>query len=428
MTLTLCGCATEFYFESSPQVLGPLAVADAPSAGDVRRLPMFTGNGTALGWRDLMDAVAWADVVIIGEQHDDAIGHAVQLAVVEDTVARWPQAVLSMEMLERDEQPLVDDYFDGIIDADQLARLTFSENWAGEGSWAAWYQPIIDAAKDGEGRVVAANAPRRYVKLARREGYARLGALPPDRRRWVAHPPTLPEGRYRKRFWEVMSPPEPPEGMPAEMPTEMPESMPPDKADAPDQPHPPAHPPAARHPMEDAEARDEMTPADREPAMPPRDEAAVDKQDAPEDEADDEADASDERRMPFHPLTDEDIEAIFRSQLVWDATMAQSIARANDRGAHKVIHLVGQFHCDFEGGTVLELRRRLPGARILVISMQRAWPEALLEEDRGRADIVIYTGERPPPEEDEKEEGTGDEAPAEPAEADAAAEDAPPHR
>ena len=82
----------------------------------------------------------------------------------------------------------------------------------------------------------------------------------------------------------------------------------------------------------------------------------------------------------------------------------QSIAKARARGARKVIHLVGQFHCDFEGGTVQQLRRFRPADRILVISMQRAEPVKLLDEDLGRADIVIYTGERPPEEEETTEE------------------------
>ena len=44
---------------------------------------------------------------------------------------------------------------------------------------------------------------------------------------------------------------------------------------------------------------------------------------------------------------------------------------------------------DFEGGTVQELRRRAPGARVLVVSMQQAWPDALRDEDRGRAQVRV---------------------------------------
>ena len=51
---------------------------------------------------------------------------------------------------------------------------------------------------------------------------------------------------------------------------------------------------------------------------------------------------------------------MYRAQLVMDATMAESIAAASRAGAVKVVHLVGHFHCDFEGGLIQELRRRLP--------------------------------------------------------------------
>ena len=56
----------------------------------------------------------------------------------------------------------------------------------------------------------------------------------------------------------------------------------------------------------------------------------------------------------------------FRSQLMWDSTMADSIAKVleamqTDFPDSKVVHLIGQFHSDFEGGTIQELHR--PGAR-----------------------------------------------------------------
>lgn len=331
----LTGCANQRTLLSYDQIAGdaPATVLQTwPEEPEPRRLPMFLGrDGAPVDWDGLMRAVAWADVVILGEQHDDALGHAVQLAIVEDALARWPRSVVSMEMLERDEQVLVDDYFDDVLDAASLARLTFSESWAGEGSWFAWYQPIIDAAKHAGSRVVAANAPRRYVRLARTEGYEQLQSLPPSRRKYFDVPGALPEGAYRQRFFEVMS---------------------------------------------HGESGDE-------------------------EEGDSEAGGHPIARNTDHLLP------IFRSQLVWDATMAASIARAKRSGATKVLHLVGQFHSDFDGGLVIELRKRLPGARILVISMQRDDAVTLLDHDRGRADIVIYTGKWPEPEE---------EAPAEEAE------------
>ena len=154
-------------------ILFPLVAAvgcstPKPASLDARALPMFDGSdGRPMTWNDLMAAIEGADFVIVGEQHDDAIGHAVQLAVVEDVLERWPDSAVSLEMLERDEQGILDDYLDGIVAADSLASLTHSSNWGGHGGWQRFYQSIIDAAKSADGAVVAANAPRRYVSLAR---------------------------------------------------------------------------------------------------------------------------------------------------------------------------------------------------------------------------------------------------------------------
>lgn len=311
------GCAANSYsfavHAASPAIPGASLADEEPEvlARRPRDLPMYSGrSGAPIGWTDVQQGMAWADVIIVGEEHDDAVGHAVELAIAHDMVSRHPHSALSMEMLERDEQPVVDDYLEGIIDAQMLEKLTLSTNWGGEGKWMSWYQPMIECAKEHHARIVAANAPRRYVRLARTDGYNRLRALPPDRRRLFDLPGELKDQGYVERFIEVMS-----------------------------------------------EDGHEPTNAKR---------------------------------------TQAEIEKVMGAQLVWDATMGASIAKAKRAGASKVVHIVGQFHCDYNGGTVQELRRRLPYARILTITMQRDDGAALREEDRNRADVVIYTGKRPP--------------------------------
>lgn len=311
--LSIIGCTPQRYFRINPPI------AATPSSSPVeyttehaRHLPMFAGHDNiAVDWNDLLNAAAWADVIIIGELHDDAVGHAVQLAVVEDVLDRWPHSALSLEMLERDEQMLADDYLDNIIDVQTFIKLTFSEGWGRNGRWSEWYQPIIDATKDAGGRVVAANAPRRYVRLARTHGYERLMQLSGPRRQHFDLPVRLKDDSYRQRFMNLMN----------------------------------------------------------------------------DDNAHGESKA---------------LHAAFRSQSLWDATMAASIARAKRAGATKVVHLVGQFHSDFNGGLVQQLRGRLPRAKILVISMQQDEVQSLRDEDINRADIVIYTGTRPPTDDEEQ--------------------------
>lgn len=79
--------------------------------------------------------------------------------------------------------------------------------------------------------------------------------------------------------------------------------------------------------------------------------------------------------------------SFFRSQNVWDATMADTAVRALDNGARPLVIIVGRFHSDFEGGLVERLRQRAPGARVMTLSVLEH--DAQSDEDRGRADVVV---------------------------------------
>lgn len=360
-----------------------------------------TRIGTRLDWMQMMEAVMWADVVIIGEQHDDAIGHAVQRAVMDDAGARCEPpggCALSMEMLERDDQDLADDYLDGLIDAKTFAKQTFSESWAGEGSWEKWYQPIIDAAKDHGGRVIAANAPRRYVRLARTEGYERLKEIPQPRRSLFDLPVKADDAAYRQRFYEFMSEGADATTQPASQPASQPESQPaatsPSESTSLSAAQPatrPATQPASQ-PATQAASQPSTAPA-LQPGSQPASQPATT---APASQPATTLPASQPSGHGSGPPTKAQMDASFRSQSVWDATMAASIVDARRGGTKKVIHLIGQFHCDFHGGTVAQLKARWPSVKLLVISMQREEGTSFREEDRGRADVVIYTGPRPP--------------------------------
>jgi uncharacterized iron-regulated protein len=350
------------------------ASIEGAGARNPRQLPMFDGyTAQSINWDDLMRRVSAADVIILGEQHDDAMGHALQLAVVQDTAERWPsQGVLTLEMLERDEQFIVDDYLEGLIDAKTFAELTDSTKWAGEGSWTNWYQPIIDAAALHGWGVIAANAPRRYVRISRTDGYERLKGLPAERQNFVSIPVTWPMD-YRQRFVDIMNS--------AGDDEEEDEDEGEDKGDEADTALTPATAPA-QSALPAAQTSPDL-PAPQSPPSPAA-ESAI------------EAPAS-RPASPHGPIRPEDIDSSFRSQLLWDGTMGDSIARAlRTPRTRKVVHLVGQFHSDFSGGTVKEVRARRPIARVLTVSMQRADGAHLRERDEGRADVVIYTGRRPP--------------------------------
>lgn len=87
------------------------------------------------------------------------------------------------------------------------------------------------------------------------------------------------------------------------------------------------------------------------------------------------------------------IAGMFRSQNVWDATMAHTIAHGFATGRRPIVHVVGQFHVDFEGGLVQRLRALAPGATILTISMAADTGAQFIESNIDRADVVIHVGE-----------------------------------
>lgn len=86
-------------------------------------------------------------------------------------------------------------------------------------------------------------------------------------------------------------------------------------------------------------------------------------------------------------------ELIYQSQCVKDETMAESIVRARGNGSPLVIHYNGAFHSDYGQGTAERVRRRLPKAKVLVVS---AIPVADLDAVEGKPDRklgewLIYT-------------------------------------
>ena len=85
----------------------------------------------------------------------------------------------------------------------------------------------------------------------------------------------------------------------------------------------------------------------------------------------------------------------YRAQSLWDSTMADTVAGALRAGRAPVFLVVGQFHCDRDGGTVQVLRDLAPDAEMLVVSVAPTWAEDLRDEDRGKADVVVHVGPFP---------------------------------
>jgi len=130
-----------------------------------------TGEDLALD--ELFDRLDRADVVFLGESHDDETTHRLELATYEALLARRDgRVVLALEFFERDVQPSLDAYLAGAID--EAAFLAAARPWS---NYRSAYRPLIERAKADGAPVVASNFPAPLRKAVAKEGVEALARL-----------------------------------------------------------------------------------------------------------------------------------------------------------------------------------------------------------------------------------------------------------
>lgn len=179
------------------------AVGQIPYSEEQFRV--FDGKGNPASVADIVKAAGRVDVVFLGEQHDDPVGHAIEMEVfrrIFDEYGAKRKVTLSLEMFESDVQIILNEYLSSLILEPQF--LAGSRPWA---NYKSDYRPLVELAKEKKLEVVAANAPRRYVNMVSRGGRAKLNLLSRPAKTWL---PPLPYGQpseaYAKKFKARMGP------------------------------------------------------------------------------------------------------------------------------------------------------------------------------------------------------------------------------
>jgi uncharacterized iron-regulated protein len=144
---------------------------------------IYTSGGDPATMDDIIAAADTVDVVFVGEVHDDETAHALQILLfdrlVESTTDR--AVALSLEMFERDVQPVLDEYLAGTISENHF--VDDARAWQ---NYVKAYHPMVEQARAKNLVVLAANAPRRYVSQVARGGQSALNGLSDWARQWVA--------------------------------------------------------------------------------------------------------------------------------------------------------------------------------------------------------------------------------------------------
>ena len=167
------------------------------------RFTVFDGGGKPASMEKIVDSLGGVDVIFLGEFHDDAVAHAIQFEIFKAAQQRYGatrRVALSLEMFERDVQPILDEYLLGLITENHL--MSSARPW---NNYKSDYRPLVEFAKENKLPVVAANAPRRYVNMVSRSGRDSLKRLPKSARKNLAPLPFAQASpAYAKKFNSLM--------------------------------------------------------------------------------------------------------------------------------------------------------------------------------------------------------------------------------
>lgn len=272
----------------------------------------------------LLDRLADAHVIYLGEYHDRAYDHQAQLEIIRELQARNPKLTIAMEMFQRPFQGAIDDYLAGEIDeADLIDRTEYETRWGYP--WEL-YAPILRFAREAGIPVIAANAP---MELTRKVAAAGLAGLSGDDFRDV--PPLaeirLDDVNYRYALYELFQ-------MHMHVRSEKPEE-----------------------PETSGISETSNEAGDSEPLV---EAAEVEERESVNSSQVETQGDRGEALAVGHG--DDGFDRFFAAQVLWDETMAEAIAQAyRDDPDRQIIVLAGRGHIAYNFGIPSRVQRRVIG-------------------------------------------------------------------
>lgn len=185
---------------TTPQQGGGPAAPDPPAASVYIPQRVFDTRRKAFAdFESMLADLARADVVLVGEQHDDPNTHRLEAALLQGLMRRRVPVTVSLEMFERDVQPLLDAYLAGTVGEEEFLRR--ARPWPRYGTD---YRPLVEMARAHGWRVIAADVPRPLAADVSKSGRTALEKLQPDERIMGARDLQCPLDGYYDRFVESM--------------------------------------------------------------------------------------------------------------------------------------------------------------------------------------------------------------------------------
>lgn len=173
------------------------AQEENPYAGSYK---IYSGNiGQLVNTDKIVEDCANYDVIIFGEEHNDAVAHYLELLLFRKLHDYYEGKIaLSLEMFDRDVQVILDEYLNG-----QISEKHFKKDAR---VWMNYddYRSMVEFAKSSKIDVIAANAPMRYTNIARTRGQNALLMISEAAKSFLAPLPyDTATGEYREKLMKI---------------------------------------------------------------------------------------------------------------------------------------------------------------------------------------------------------------------------------
>lgn len=172
----LGGCATV------PATMLPLASIEGIQGHFRIGRIIHLETGKAVSFGELIAQLGPAELIFIGEVHDNPEHHLIQVQILQALIARYGPVTIGMESFQEHQQSVLDGYLHGDLTEEAFLRdVDWQNQW---GLDYYFYRPLLLLVKEKGGRVLAINAPDRIVRKVARTG---LNTLETREREQLAH-------------------------------------------------------------------------------------------------------------------------------------------------------------------------------------------------------------------------------------------------
>jgi uncharacterized iron-regulated protein len=155
-------------------------------------------SGKVIAFEDLIAHLSSKDLIFVGEAHDNADHHLIQIQILQAVASRSASLTIGMEFFQKPQQAIVDRYVQGeSTEKEFLEAVDWKKSW---GFDYHFYRSLMQFARERKHRVLAINAPNSLVRKVARTG---LKSLDPSERDQLPKEIDLAQARHRAFLQEI---------------------------------------------------------------------------------------------------------------------------------------------------------------------------------------------------------------------------------